>query len=383
MESIEKEYERLRKKSNLSKSISDVDKCIQLLQNARQAIANDPSSARVNIAKLQQTVPAALEKIKDDEKEIYSGLSRYGRALDKTFKATTTYSTNDYDALSSQSDLIKRAIAMHLIREGQFAAASTFREEAGPIDIPPHLTTEFAKMYEILNAMRIHRELGPAIAWAHSKAAELDHRGSNLEFELCRLQFVWLFSEAQDGRMKAMRYAREEFVRFQEKHLRDIEKLMCAFLFPTSLKTSPYGALFADPEKCFNDVANAFTKEFCSLLGLSADSPLYIAATAGAIALPTLLKMAAIMKDKKTGWSTVNELPAEIALPPGYQFHSIFVCPVSKDQTTESNPPMMLPCGHVIAQESLQRLAKGSAVTIKCPYCPKESSLAQAIRVVI
>lgn len=43
----------------------------------------DPSSARVNIAKLQQTVPAALEKIKDDEKEIYSGLSRYGRALDK------------------------------------------------------------------------------------------------------------------------------------------------------------------------------------------------------------------------------------------------------------------------------------------------------------
>jgi hypothetical protein len=40
MESIEKEYERLRKKSNLSKSISDVDKCIQLLQNARQAIAN-------------------------------------------------------------------------------------------------------------------------------------------------------------------------------------------------------------------------------------------------------------------------------------------------------------------------------------------------------
>lgn len=37
----------------------------------------------MNIAKLQQTVPAALEKIKDDEKEIYSGLSRYGRALDK------------------------------------------------------------------------------------------------------------------------------------------------------------------------------------------------------------------------------------------------------------------------------------------------------------
>lgn len=40
MESIEKEYERLRKRSNLSRSISDVDKCIQLLQNSRAAIAN-------------------------------------------------------------------------------------------------------------------------------------------------------------------------------------------------------------------------------------------------------------------------------------------------------------------------------------------------------
>lgn len=204
---------------------------------------------------------------------------------------------------------------MHLIREGQFAAASTFREEAGPIDIPPHLTTEFVEMYEILNAMRIHRNLGPAIAWARSKSTELDHRGSNLEFDLCRLQFVWLFLE-QDGQMRAFHYARKELKQFQEKHLDEIEKLLGAFAFQTRLKSSPYAPLFADPEKCFNDVANAFTKEFCSLLGLSAESPLYIAATAGAIALPTLMKMAAIMKDKKTGWSTVNELPVRLPFFP-------------------------------------------------------------------
>ena len=45
---------------------------------------------------------------------------------------------------------------------------------------------------------------------------------------------------------------------------------------------------------------------------------------------------------------------------------------------------MMLPCGHVIAFESLRRLAKGgSSATLKCPYCPKESTLAQAKRVII
>jgi hypothetical protein len=74
----------------------------------------------------------------------------------------------------------------------------------------------------------------------------------------------------------------------------------------------------------------------------------------------------------------------EIPLPPAYHFHSIFVCPVSKDQTTDDNPPMMLPCGHVIALESLQRLAKGgSQSTLKCPYCPKESTLVQAKKVII
>lgn len=72
----------------------------------------------------------------------------------------------------------------------------------------------------------------------------------------------------------------------------------------------------------------------------------------------------------------------ETPLPGRFQFHSVFVCPVSKDQTTEGNPPMMLPCGHVIAKESLVRLAKGGGqVLVKCPYCPRECVVGQAKRV--
>lgn len=92
------------------------------------------------------------------------------------------------------------------------------------------------------------------------------------------------------------------------------------------------------------------------------------------------MKMSSIMKEKRTEWTSRNELPVEIPLLPKYQYHSIFVCPVSKEQTTEENPPMMLPCGHVVAQESLSRLSKGGT-RFKCPYCPTESLPKDAKRV--
>lgn len=46
---------------------------------------------------------------------------------------------------------------------------------------------------------------------------------------------------------------------------------------------------------------------------------------------------------------------------------------------------MMLPCGHVIAKESLQKLAKGGSTVamLKCPYCPKECTMGQAKQVII
>ena len=82
----------------------------------------------------------------------------------------------------------------------------------------------------------------------------------------------------------------------------------------------------------------------------------------GSGALAKLAKVRSVMKEKKTGWSQSEELPIEIAPPlPAYRYHSVFACPVSKEQTTEddTNPPMMMICGHVIAKESLNRLAKG------------------------
>jgi len=177
------------------------------------------------------------------------------------------------------------------------------------------IRNQFSTMYHILDELKERSNLLPAIQWAREHRDSLEARGSNLEFELCRLQFVWLFNggkhqnaSTSTGRQAALAYARQEFHAFVPRHLREIQQLIGAMAFFPNLEDSPYRSIFKNPSS-WEDIALFFTREFCSLLGLSADSPLYIAATAGAIALPTLLKLQTIMKAKRTEWTTQNELP--------------------------------------------------------------------------
>ncbi|EED16806.1 regulator of gluconeogenesis Rmd5, putative [Talaromyces stipitatus ATCC 10500] len=411
MDLLQKEHERAWKRMKAAKSINDVQATIDLLQKARDSIAADPTKASITLAKLQNPVKASFDATNESLKETHSSLNKYTKALDKLFKDRPLPST-EYDALSNSPSLVNRAIAMHLLREGQFSVASTFLDEisqAKSLAQPEsdgsstssedsasslldqiqsgRIREEFTTMYHILHELRENSNLLPAIQWARDHRAPLETRGSNLEFELCRLQFVWLFHGGRQpqyppssyGRRAALEYARQEFSSFIPRYLKEIQQLIAAMAFWPNLDESPYRHIFNNPT-AWSEVAHSFTREFCSLLGLSADSPLYIAATAGAIALPTLLKLQTIMKAKRTEWTTQDELPVEIPLPRSYLFHSIFVCPVSKEQTTDQNPPMMMPCGHVIALESLQRISKGNK--FKCPYCPSESHPKNARKVI-
>lgn len=45
-----------------------------------------------------------------------------------------------------------------------------------------------------------------------------------------------------------------------------------------------------------------------------------------------------------------DEFPIPIDLGRDFQFHSVFVCPVTKEISTEDNPPMLLKCNHVISE---------------------------------
>lgn len=350
------------------------------------------------MAKLKTPLKNSIDKTQTDLKEIYSALGKYQKALDKVsmtdnqhlqathhviqkFKPVALPSGNN-DPLSTQHDLTNRAIAMHLLREGQFGVASTFIAEANakpprqanpsnttdfsslpaasqsngdiemqdarpsswtsgfarpsepsammhPSDSDPDATAgalqkKFTEMYHILHALRNNHDLEPAILWARQHSEALELRGSNLEFELCRLRFVELYNGynaadtmnnggqvggSMEGPLRALHYARDTFSHFSKRYMRETASLMGSLAFSPHLNSSPYKNVFYDSD-AWNDVSRSFVREFCGMLGLSEQSPLYTAVTAGGIALPVLEKLERVMGEVGGQWTSVNELPA-------------------------------------------------------------------------
>jgi hypothetical protein len=63
------------------------------------------------------------------------------------------------------------------------------------------------------------------------------------------------------------------------------------------------------------------------------DSPLAVTLAAGSVALPALLKLAGVMEKGGQELASCDQLPIEIELGQEFVYHSIFACPVSRDQS--------------------------------------------------
>lgn len=72
-------------------------------------------------------------------------------------------------------------------------------------------------------------------------------------------------------------------------------------------------------------------------------------------------------------WHTFS--PFSAAVPRG---HSTFACPVIQQVSTPTNPPMLLPCQHVLSQSAVNSLMKAGG-RLKCPYCPTDCQRDQCL----
>lgn len=191
---------------------------------------------------------------------------------------------------------------------------------------------------------------------------------SRLEFSLHRLAYL---DRLQKGNRKgALDYMRSSLVSFVGDYLPEVQKLMTCLLYAPDLSQSPYKALVNATER--QAVERLLCTEYCRVMGMSVESPLMQVVRCGKAALPVLHKASRVSPNWREG-DEADSLPVAVDIGRDCQHHSVFTCPVSREETTDGlNGPMILPCGHVLSRQSINRLPRGNNPRFKCPYCPSE-----------
>lgn len=376
LNTIKDAFDRVAKKQKLSTSRSQelIDQVGRELEQALtkiQAVPDPtiPIDQNSIIMELRTKLNAInpQSQLETTQKELNISLSKYPRLLEKSFvpDISKAYRNVDFDFHT-----VNQIILNHFYRQGLFDLGDCFINESNEPE-PTTLKTQFLEMYQILDAMK-SRNLDPALHWVSANREKLKQNDLNMEMKLHRLQFVEILQKG--NRAEALNYARTYLAPFASIHMDEIQKLMACLLWAGRLESSPYAELMAPSH--WEKIAVELAWQFCNLLGQSYESPLSVAIAAGVEGLPTLLKLANVMAGKRQEWLMMKQLPVPVDLGREFQFHSVFVCPVSRDQGSEENPPMLMPCGHVLCKQSIMKLSKSSTRTFKCPYCPHEATVA-------
>ncbi|ERL93900.1 E3 ubiquitin-protein ligase RMND5A isoform X1 [Dendroctonus ponderosae] len=357
-----------------------VTELIEQINGLKAELQNAPEDHTLTFIQ-QELLIQTMTKIKDtvsrlaiEHRDLHSSVSKVGKSIDRNF-------TPDFAACSRENvfnnpekmDIINKVICKHYYRQGMHDVADALLKEA-------HVTVEryekepFTEVHHICDSLK-NKDLEPLLAWATAHHDSLEAENSPLEFMTHRLKYIELLKLGAGFQSEAIAYARNHFRNFVQKHEKDIQTLMGMLLYvPNGISHSPYGIYFSTDTEMWLEIYDLFIKNACQLLGVSENSPLITCINAGCQAIPALLNIKQVMMQRQVSqiWKGAEELPIEIDLGSDSRYHSMFACPILRQQSTKNNPPMRLICGHVISKDALQKLANGNK--LKCPYCPMEQS---------
>ncbi|GFZ49011.1 hypothetical protein JCM24511_06760 [Saitozyma sp. JCM 24511] len=338
---------------------------------ARQRLLSGDEDPRVVITDLQKSVVKAKKDVEKGLKAWYAGLGNVGKAVEKAFPpnlATISSAYNDPPLFSEPAakDALDRIVMDSLGRRGLWEAVSAMQDETGlTYDGEKRVLSE--ELHRIIQEIE-SGDVSSALEWCSANAAYLQSppHPSPLPYHLHRSVFLRIASPTD-----ALAYARVHLMPYLPSQ--PVLQLITSCLYRPG--SSPY---MHDT----SPLVVMFRAEYCRRHGLAKDEPLEVVVDLGSRggALNVIEKARRVMGDRLGNVRSWQELPMEVPLPPSRRYHSVFVCPVSKEQATDANPPKMLTCGHVIAQESFTRLLKGGRRSAKCPYCPMETSQQAAQR---
>ncbi|VVC34576.1 Zinc finger, RING/FYVE/PHD-type,CTLH/CRA C-terminal to LisH motif domain,LIS1 homology motif,CRA [Cinara cedri] len=427
----------LAKFGNIRQSYSDVyqeliDDIEALKNNLHPNDANENRKVLSVLKGKFDKTKEATQRLAIEHRELHSAVSKVGKAIDKNFVPDfSTTCEKDIFENPDNCEMLNKIICQHFYREGMFDIGDTFLEESG-ITMEPGIRESFFTLNHIKESLK-KKDIYPALEWAKENRVHLDnqlyppnplikrissasnipirtpyhvkrskfsgciikprpktkkikrlelakkillkfYKTSSLEFKLVQIGFLTIIQQGVDHQIEAVQYARTHFGQYMDKHEKEIQSMMGMLLYiPQGIENSPYAGV--NLKNMWDEVYELFTRDACTLLGLSYDSFLTVSINAGCMAIPALLDIRHVMIQRKVNgiWNEKDELPVEIDLSLEHRYHSMFACPILKQQSSEQNPPMRLICGHIISKDAVHKLGTASN-KLKCPYCPIEQS---------
>ncbi|WWC67530.1 uncharacterized protein I206_101438 [Kwoniella pini CBS 10737] len=372
--------------------------------NAKSRIlaGEDP---KVVITELQKNVKTCKKDVEKGLKAWYGALGNVGKEVDRAFPpnlGAISEALSDPPLFSSPeaSQALDGVILESLGRRGIWEAVEAMEEETSQSysRSKRDLSSELQYIIESIKSSNLQ----PALQWCETNSRFLSSppHPSSLPYHLHETVF-----KSINNQQDAIKYARSNMMGYVPSQ--PVLKLITSCLYDSSNSISSStngfgmngsgmkgklmnGKIIEDLNEAkereklekLNELQKMFQSEFCRLHQWSKEDSLEVTVELGSRGgtLDKIEKARRVMGEHLGNVRKWEELPMEVPLPPSRRYHSVFVCPVSKEQATESNPPKMLTCGHVIAEESFNRLLKGGRRSVKCPYCPMETSQSVAQR---
>lgn len=319
---------------------------------------------------MKEFVKCYLDKYKD----LHANISKIGKVIDKNFIADygNLPQINVFDSKEKQV-LLNQVICESLLRNGHIDVADSLVKESDINDPTAESKKKpFIQMNFIMSKLK-EKDVEPALEWCKKNSKELREINSFLEFNLHRLNFIKLVQQGPSKQHDALKYSRN-FTPFANQCSKEIQRLMGSLIYiHNGLENSPYQSYLNND--LWEEIEEEFLKDGCKLMGLPIECPLSICVNAGCKALPALINIVQVMQQTQVGHIlSKDELPIEIDLGQNCRYHSVFACPILRQQSTDANPPMRLICGHVISKDALTKLNTTGKSRLKCPYCPMEQS---------
>ncbi|KAG8861220.1 hypothetical protein FRB96_003170 [Tulasnella sp. 330] len=367
-----------------------LDNLLAHLHQARHTLDTNEDFSNYIFTDLKKKVEVNKKRVDERQKQVHGSMTKFGKLIDKKFTNTLPSSPPLFTAPEAVTAL-ERVIGSHFLRSGAFDIADVFYSECS-MQPPERERANFTEMHRIVQALT-QGDLEPALQWSTSARDFLQTRHSTLEFELHRSRYLRLLLEplpesiSVDAYLSplppssvatpAYLYSRLHFPSLYYTHPQctsELNRLTTVLIYarsPEKLALSRAYADLADIQLRSHDgLKRMFVSEWCKWMNVSARGALReVADLGGNGALARIEKGRKVMAGRKAGsgggngaeawWDAKEELMIEIPVPPNERYHSVFACPVSKEQSTEKNPPMMLSCGHVLAKDSVTRLTKG------------------------